>query len=186
MGGITRAKPRTPSRGSGRNPVMNRIVIRQAGPHDVATMNEIYNTVVVDSHVSFDTEPWTDDARAAWFVERTNAGFPVLVAESEGNIVGVAWSGPWRDKAAYRRSAETTVVLDPAVVGRGFGTVLLRALVDRLTEDGYHRAYAIVALPNEASVAVHKKVGYREVGVLDEAGFKNGRYISTLLLEKRC
>ncbi len=160
-------------------------VIRPATVEDSIRMNDIYNTVIVDSHVSFDTEPWTNDQRKEWLRDRVSRGYPVLVSEQSGAVVGVAWSGPWRNKAAYRSSVETTVVLNPDNVGVGIGSDLLGALVDTLAVEGFHRAYAIVALPNDASVAVHCKLGYVEVGVLDEAGFKDGRFISTMILEKQ-
>lgn len=160
-------------------------MIRLATVEDAGRMNEIYNTVIVDSHVSFDTEPWTTDQRRAWLLDRLSDGYPVLVAEQSEGVVGLAWSGPWRGKAAYRSSVETTVVLDPECVGVGIGTDLLSVLVDTLADEGFHRAYAIVALPNDASVAVHRKLGYTEIGVLDESGFKNGKFVSTMILEKR-
>ncbi len=159
--------------------------IRAATTEDVARLNAIYSQYIVDSHVSFDTVPWTDEARVAWFEERTTAGYPVLVAVDDGTVVGASWAGPWRDKVAYAASVETTIVLDPASIGRGVGSMLYRALLSELSERGIHRAYAIIALPNDASVALHRAVGYEEIGVLDEAGFKNGRYISTLLMEKK-
>lgn len=160
-------------------------VIRPATVDDAGRMNEIYNTVIVGSHVSFDTEPWTNDQRKAWLHARVSGGYPVLVAEESGTVVGVAWSGPWRDKTAYRSSVETTVVLDPDKIGIGIGADLLGVLVDTLTVEGFHRAYAIVALPNDASMAVHRKLGYIEIGTLDEAGFKDGRFVSTMILEKQ-
>ena len=70
-------------------------------------------------------------------------------------------------------------------VGRGLGTVLYQALLDELAEAGAHRAYAVVTIPNEASVRLHHKLGFRDVGVEDECGWKLGRYWSTLTLEKR-
>ena len=100
-------------------------------------------------------------------------------------VVGVAYSGPWRGKRAYARSVETTIVLDPELIGRGIGRPLYGALLDAVTAAGAHRAYAIVALPNDASIRFHHAMGFRTVGVLDEAGFKLGRWWSTELLEKR-
>ena len=161
------------------------MIIRSATSADVPTVNAIYNQYIVGTAVSFDTDPWTDAKRLAWFEQRTSAGYPILVAEEGGSIVGASWSGPWRDKAAYRPSAETTVVLAPGVGGRGVGTALYTALLDEVAEAGFHRAYAIVTLPNDASVALHEKVGFVMVGVLDEVGFKDGEYHSTMLLEKK-
>ena len=160
--------------------------IRTAGRADLAAINDIYNAYIVDSHVSFDIEPWDMARRATWW-ERYGSGgrHRVLVAEVEGSVVGVAFSGPYRHKAAYETSVETTIALDPAFVGRGIGRRLLTALLDELDAAGVHRAYSIIALPNDASVALHHQLGYRSVGVLDEVGSKLGRYWSTVMLEKR-
>ncbi|MGI9667664.1 MAG: GNAT family N-acetyltransferase, partial [Acidimicrobiia bacterium] len=91
---------------------MTDVVVRDASLADAADMNAIYNEYIVDSHVSFDTAPWTDDDRLTWLRSRMEAGYPVMVAENDA-VIGCAWSGPWRDKAAYRGSAETTIVLAP-------------------------------------------------------------------------
>ena len=160
-------------------------LIRDSTLDDADQLNEIYNQYIVDSHVSFDTTPWTQLERENWLEARFADGYPVLVMEHAGMVIGASWSGPWRTRAAYRLSAETTVVFDKRYLGGGRGTELLSALLARLRSQGFHRAYAIVALPNEASVRVHKKVGFSEVGVLDEVGHKNGDFVSTMLLENR-
>ena len=164
---------------------MSHLVIRDAEAADARRINEIYNMYIVGSHVSFDTEAWSDEVRAEWLESRVAADYPVLVAEIDGLVVGAAWAGPWRDKDAYAGSVETTVVFDSDYTGAGTGTALYSGLIDRLIEHGFHRAYAIIALPNQASVALHRKLKYREVGVLDEAGFKDGEYVSTMLLERK-
>lgn len=156
--------------------------IRHATEADLERISEIYNHYIVDSHVSFDTEAWPEERRRQWWEHYQRS---VLVAEQDGAVVGTAYAGPYRHKAAYASSVETTVVLDPAATGTGLGTALLGALIELLREQGVHRAYAIIALPNEASVAVHHKLGYREIGTLDEVGFKMGRYWSTLMMELR-
>ena len=158
-------------------------LVRPAAESDVPAINAIYNTYIVDSHVSFDTEPWSDADRLAWFERRTAAGYPVLVGERHGTVVGAAWSGPWRDKAAYRGSVETTVVLADAATGAGLGTVLLGRLLDDLVGAGFHTAIAVIALPNDASVAAHAKLGYRRVGTLSEVGHKAGRFWDTALMQ---
>jgi len=160
------------------------VVVRFANRHDAPAMTSIYNEYIVDSHVSFDTDPWTDAQRAAWLENRLSSGYPVLVAEVDGVVVGSAWSGPWRDKQAYESTVETTIVLDDAFIGRGVGTKLYARLLAVLADSGFHRAVAIVALPNDASLALHHKLGFATVGVLDEAGFKDDRYVSTMLLQR--
>lgn len=163
---------------------MTEPLVRPATREDVPAFNAIYNDYIVDSHVSFDVAPWTDDERAQWLEARLAAGYPVLVAEREGVVVGASWSGPWRDKKAYRSTVETTVVLSADATGKGVGTTLYKELMGELTTAGFHRAVAIIALPNDASIALHRKLGFTDVGVLDEAGFKDGRFISTRLMQR--
>ncbi|MGI9642392.1 MAG: GNAT family N-acetyltransferase [Acidimicrobiia bacterium] len=163
---------------------MTDVSVRTASVADVPALNAIYNEYIVDSHVSFDTEPWTDDQRVAWFDQRISDGYPIVVAMLADDVVGAAWSGPWRDKAAYRTTAETTVVLAPAHSGAGIGPMLLTELMDALAAAGFTVAIAIVALPNEGSIAVHRKLGYEEAGVLRGVGFKDGRFHDTMILQR--
>jgi phosphinothricin acetyltransferase len=100
-------------------------------------------------------------------------------------VVDAAYSSRYREKAAYRSSVETTVVVDPGYVAGGIGRQLLMTVLDAARAEGIHRAYAIITVPNEASIGLHKALGYRLVGTLDEVGFKLGRYWSTAILEKR-
>lgn len=99
-------------------------------------------------------------------------------------MIGIAIGSRFRPKEAYRTSVETTIVLDDEARGRGVGTRLLGALLAELSERGFHRAVAHIALPNEASIALHHKLGYRSVGVLTEVGYKLGRYWDVATLER--
>jgi phosphinothricin acetyltransferase len=158
-------------------------MIRDATGGDLDAINEIYNRTIVDNHVSFDTTAFDGPQRQLWWESR-EPELPCLVAEEAGRVVGVSYAGWYRPKPAYRSSAETTIVLAESVWGRGIGTGLLSALCDRLSESGFHRAIAIVALPNEGSIALHHKLGYRSVGVLTEVGTKLGSLWDTEILEK--
>ncbi len=160
--------------------------IRHATAADVPRINDIYNHYIVETHVSFDFEPWSDERRLRWFESYDRDGrHPVLVAEIDGRIVGTSYAGPYRNKEAYATSVETTVVLDHSELGKGIGRALLAALLEELATHDVHRAYAIVALPNEASIEAHQALGYRSLGVQHEVGRKFGSYWSTELLEKR-
>lgn len=109
----------------------------------------------------------------------------MLVALQEGRIAGYASSGRFRPKAAYETSVESSIYLAPGLGGRGVGTVLYRALFERLAGERVHRVLAGVTLPNPASLALHAKFGFLPVGTFDEVGFKQGRYWSVQWLEKR-
>jgi phosphinothricin acetyltransferase len=164
---------------------MSDLVVRRAVAADIPEMNAIFNEYIVGSHVSFDFEVWANQKRLEWFKERSQAGYPMFVACEDELVVGASWAGPWRPKKAYRPSVESTVVLTPGAVGRGLGTALYAKLLDSLRAKDFHRAYAIIALPNDPSIALHQRFGYREIGVLDEAGFKDGKFHSTMLMELR-
>ena len=146
-------------------------------------MNELYNLTIVDSHVSFATEPWTLEMRDRWWDNRDEE-LPALVAEEAGRVIGITYGSRYRPKPAYKSSAETTIVLDESARGRGVGTRLLGALLDELTERSFHRAIAIISMPNDASIVLHKRLGYRMVGVMSETGFKLGRYWDVAMMER--
>ena len=159
--------------------------IRNATADDLRAINDIYNGYIVGKHTSFDTEPWTLTERTAWFAKyRTPSRFELVVLELDEGVRGFASSSPFREKAAYDTSVETTVVLAESVVGRGFGKLLLGEVVGRLkSRTDLHRAYALIALPNDPSVRLHAELGYRTVGVLEEVGYKLGRFHSVQLME---
>lgn len=157
--------------------------IRDATPDDFLAINAIYNWTIVDNHVSFDTEPFDLASRQEWWHQRA-PDLSCLVAELDTEVVGVAYSSWYRPKTGYRSTRETTVAIRPDRRGRGLGEILLGELLERLHEQGAHRAVAIVALPNPASVALHHKLGYTTVGVLSEVGHKLGRYWDTMILER--
>lgn len=160
----------------------NAAVVRDATAQDLGDITRIYNWTIIDNHVSFDTEPYTDESRLAWWNAR-DPQLPCLVAELDGRVVGVTYASWYRPKLGYRTTMETTIVLDTDHLGRGLGTRLLGALLDRLAIAGVHRAVAIIAVPNDASVALHLRLGYRDVGTLTQVGTKLGRKWDTMLLE---
>lgn len=163
---------------------MNELEIRDANPDDFVRINEIYNWTIVDNHVSFDDKPYDLEGRQAWW-EGRDRDLVCLIAEEQGRVVGFSYSSRYQSKSGYRSTVETTIVVDVDHLGRGLGTGLLSALLDRLEKGGLHTAIAIVALPNDASMALHLRLGYEEVGILQEVGHKNGKYWDTMILQKR-
>jgi phosphinothricin acetyltransferase len=131
----------------------------------------------VHTTASFEVEPWTVAARHAWFAHYAPVGrHRLLVAEVDGRVEGFATSSRFRERAAYARSVETSVYCDPAAVGGGLGTALYTALFDQLADEDVHRAYAGIALPNDASEALHRRFGFHEVGTYTEVGRKFDRW----------
>ncbi len=152
--------------------------IRPARPHDLAAVAAIYNVEVEGGVGTFDTEPKAPEH----FAHRLEPGAPgdvFLVADDAGTVVGFAYSGPFRPRPAYAGTRETSIYLASAARGRGVGRALYAALLGRLDEAGVHTAMAVVALPNDASEALHRSLGFERVGVLREVGHKFGRWVDT-------
>ncbi len=163
-----------------------RIVYRMATEADQAAIVAIYNHYVVNTPITFDLDACTVESRRPWFAQfQTPGRYQLLVAEDAGSVIGYAASMPFRNKAAFDPSVETTVYLRPNATGAGLGARLYAALFDRLGREDVHRAYAGITLPNAASVALHKRFDFRLVGEFSEAGRKLGRYWDVAWYEKR-
>lgn len=161
------------------------LTIRAAVPIDLSALADLYNYYVENTPATFDIEPFTAEQRRAWFDQYTGSGpHRLLVADRNGNVVGYACSSRLRAKAAYATSVETSIYLAPEAIGEGIGTELYLALFRSLEPADVHRAYAGITLPNPVSVALHRRLGFVEVGVCREVGRKFGRYWDVLWLEK--
>lgn len=159
--------------------------VRAGRADDLPALTEIYNHYVEQTHVTFDLEPYTVETRREWFGHYAATGrHRLLVAEVTGDVVGYATSGRFRDKAAYNPSVETTVYCAPEAVGRGVGSTLYGALFEALRTEDVHCAYAGVALPNEASLALHRRFGFAEIGTFHQVGRKFGKWWDVTWLER--
>ena len=156
--------------------------VRKATPSDAAPFCAIYNHYVANTIVTFEEEAVaaTEMARR---IENTAARFPWLVAEHEGNVVGYAYATDWSSRAAYRNSVEISIYLAPDAAGRGIGSRLCEALLGELKAMGVHTVIGGVALPNEASVALHEKFGFAKTAHFHEVGRKFGRWIDVAYWE---
>jgi len=156
---------------------------------DLAALTELYNHYVRETAITFDVTPLTPDERRPWLLSHPEDGpHRLLVAREAGSpekILGYATSGPFRPKAAYATSVETSVYLAPDAGGRGIGTLLYKQLFEALEGEDVHRAYAGIALPNEASIRLHRRFGFEEIGVYGEVGRKFGAYHDVAWFEKR-
>lgn len=160
--------------------------IRPAFAEDVPRLLEIYNHYVEHTHVTFDLDPISLEARVRWLEGFAETGpHRLFVAEASSGPIGYASSGVYRTKPAYARSVETSVYLAPDAVGTGVGTALYGHLLEALgKEPRVHRAYGGVALPNEASVALHQRCGFKRIATYSEVGFKFGRYWDVTWFER--
>ena len=160
--------------------------IRPAERRDLPELVRIYNHSVTHTHITFDTRAFALEQRRPWFEGFSESGpHQLLVAELDDQPIGDASSRKFRGKPAYDQSVETTIYLDPAFVGRGFGHRLYGALLDSLrTQESVHRAYGGIALPNPGSIALHERFGFGLVGTFCEVGFKFGKYWDVSWYEK--
>ena len=150
--------------------------IRLATEADAEKMLEIYSPVVRDTVISFEEEaPSIDDFRRR--IRSVLQIMPWLVCQIGNDVAGYAYSTPFRTRAGYRWTAELTVYVHPAYHRRGVGRALYSSLLRCLALQGYRTAIAIIALPNPASEGLHEAMGFRRTGVLENIGYKHGRWV---------
>lgn len=156
---------------------MNQISIRRAEQRDLPALLAIYNHYVVHTHVTFDLEPRTLKQRQEWFDSFADTGrYQCFVAVKGGAAIGWACSMKFKDKAAYETSVETSIYLAPGESDQGHGTRLYETLFEALKGADVHRLFGGIAQPNDASVLLHLKVGFRHVGTYTQVGRKFDRY----------
>jgi len=156
---------------------MSEVLIRRAAERDLQALLDIYNHYVTTAHCTFDVEPRTLAQRRDWLMRFGERGrHQCFVAERNGMTIGWSCSVAFKDRAAYDTSVETSVYLAPGAQGQGLGRRLYEALFAALAGEDVHRAFAGIAQPNEPSVALHLRMGFRHVGTYREVGRKFGRY----------
>jgi phosphinothricin acetyltransferase len=159
--------------------------IRRAREVDVPALLDIYNYYVANTHITFDLEPRTLAERTVWFSQFDADGrYQCFVAEEDGQVIGWASSSRFKDRAAYDTSVETSVYLAPADTGRGIGRRVYETLFTALAREDVHRAYGAIATPNETSIALHGKMGFRRAAAYREVGRKFGRFWDVEVYER--
>lgn len=165
---------------------MSTVRVREGTTADLPAVAAIYTHYVLRTTTTFNTQVRTPREWQDRFDALVTAGpYSLDVAEVEGVVAGYVETQPFRPKPAYARSVELSVYVAPDATGAGVGGALYTAVLDRLArDDRFHRAYAIVALPNPSSVAFHERHGFRLRGTLTEAGHKFGRYLDVAYYER--
>ncbi|MFD4422784.1 GNAT family N-acetyltransferase [Agromyces sp. NPDC058484] len=160
--------------------------IRQARQGDLPAVREIYNHYVANSTVTFDEDAMTLREWKSKFAYLQKLGMPFLVAESpSGQLLGYALVSPWRQKRAYRFTVESSIYLGPAATGKGLGRALLGELIARSKAAGLKEMIAVIADQGaDASIALHERFGFVEIGRMGRVGFKFDRWLGTVLLQK--
>jgi L-amino acid N-acyltransferase YncA/catechol 2,3-dioxygenase-like lactoylglutathione lyase family enzyme len=159
--------------------------VRPAAPADAEAVARIYAPYVTGSVVSFEEAPPGPAEIARRMADVTECGLPYLVAEAAGAVVGFGYCAPYRPRAAYRFAVEDSVYVAPAARGRGAGRALLEELLARCAEAGVRQVIAVIADSGDpASVALHRRLGFVDAGRLTAVGFKHGRWIDTIRLQR--
>ncbi|SIR70330.1 GNAT family N-acetyltransferase [Microbacterium sp. RURRCA19A] len=160
--------------------------IRPATEGDIPDIREIYNYYVRNSVVTFDEKPWSIAKWREKYTKLKQIDLPFLVAQApSGQILGYALVQPWQSKSAYRYTVENSIYLGQAASGKGLGRALLEALIDACAQKGIREMVAAISDKGaEASIALHEKLGFTEVGRMGRVGFKFGRWLGVVYLQK--
>ena len=151
--------------------------IRPATPTDAAPIAAIYNHFIRETIITFEEEEIDAAGIEQRLAETSDAGLPWLVAERDGAVLGYCYASKWKGRCAYRHSVEITVYLHPEAAGQGLGTLLYEELLNELKRLGMHAVIGGIALPNDASIALHEKIGMKKVAHFEQVGFKFGKWI---------
>ena len=163
---------------------MGELSIRLASADDLPAINDIYNDYVLRSTCTYQTEPETMEARRAWFAAHGER-HPVTVAvDGAGEVVGWGSLSPYHRRAAYGRTVENSVYVRPEQHRRGIGRALLADLIERAAAAGHHTIIAGIDAEQEPSVALHAALGFERVALLKEVGFKFGRWLHVIYMQR--
>ncbi len=152
-------------------------LIRAAKPTDADAIAAIYNHYITNTVITFEVDEVTSTEMARRIAEIQSGSFPWLVAQWNGQVVGYAYAGKWHSRHAYRFAAEMTVYLAPDRWRQGVGSRLYQQVMEMLAAMKIHTVIGGIALPNDASVALHEKLGFRKAAHYHEVGFKFDRWI---------
>ncbi len=161
--------------------------LRPATSSDIDAIAEIYAHAVRHGTASYELEPPTRDEMAARFAALTGPGYPYLVAaDAGGGVVGYAYAGPFRPRPAYRFIVEDSVYIAPDRQGHGLGRLLLAGLVEACETLGFRQILAVIGdgSPDSASVRLHAALGFRMAGTLQGSGYKHGRWLDTVIMQR--
>lgn len=161
------------------------ITFRPAAAGDAEALASIYAHYVLTHTATFELEPPGPDEMERRRAAVAGAGLPYLVAEAAGRVVGYGYAGPYRLRPAYRFTVEDSIYLHPEWAGRGIGRALLARLIAESEARGFRQMVAVIGdSANAASVRLHAGLGFIEVGVLRDVGFKFGRWLDTVLMQR--
>ena len=157
--------------------------IRSAALADTADILQIYSPYITNTVITFETEvPSVEEFRAR--IEAIKSKYPYFVCEVDGKIRGYAYASRHGERSAYRYSVDVSIYVDLNYQHRGIGKALYLQLFETLKSYDFYTAYASITLPNEKSICLHKAFGFHEVGICHNVGYKSGRWLDVIWLEK--
>jgi L-amino acid N-acyltransferase YncA len=160
-------------------------IVCPAAPADLEAVAGIYAHYVTGTVITFEERPPTVADWRQRLDDLSGRGLPFLVAKIGDDVVGYAYAGPWRPKPAYRHTVENSVYLAPERTGRGLGRALLEGLLDECGRAGVRQVVAVIAdTGSDASAALHRRLGFTQVGRLTGVGHKHGRWVDTILMQR--
>jgi phosphinothricin acetyltransferase len=160
------------------------IAIRPASKTDAEAIAAIYRYHVLNGTASYEIEPPSVDDTKEKIESLGERGWPFLVAEESGKVVGYAYATQFRDRAAYRFACEDSIYVAFDKAREGIGRALLETLMERSSEFGFRTMVAVVGGAEPASIALHERCGFVEVGRLSRVGFKLGRWLDSVYLQR--
>lgn len=156
--------------------------IRKAILSDAQAIADIYNEAIQNTTATFDTELKSVANREEWLNQHSDK-YPVIVAESEGNVIGFASMTRWSDRAAYDDTAEISIYITPSYHNKGIGKQLMQAIIEAGKQGGLHCILSRITQGNEKSIYLHQHFGFRTVGVMQEVGKKFGNILDVTLMQ---
>ena len=163
---------------------MGEISIRPVAPGDATAIAGIYAYHVLNGTASFDTVPPDEQFWMTKIASITSHGWPFLVAEQDGKLAGYCYAAQIRERPAYAPCCEDSIYVHPDSTGTGVGSILLAALVEAARGSGFRQMVAVIGDGVAGSVALHRKLGFVEVGRLKDVGFKFGRYLDSVYMQR--
>jgi phosphinothricin acetyltransferase len=161
------------------------MLIRAAQPQDLAVITAIYDHAVRHGTASFELEPPDAGEMTRRYETLRRGGYPYLVAEIDGELLGYAYAGPYRARPAYHWSVEDSIYIAPQSHRRGIGRALIERLIAEADAAGFRQMIAVIGdSANAGSIELHRRAGFRMVGTFDNVGFKFGRWLDSVLMQR--
>ena len=160
------------------------VTVRNATPADIPAITRIYRQAVLEGTATFELDP-PDEAEMKQRMEGLlHGGFPYIVAEDGGAILGYAYAGPYRLRPAYRFTVEDSIYISPSAHRRGLGRLLLKELIVQSEQRGFRQMVAVIGdSENHGSVGLHAALGFRMTGTFDDVGYKFGRWLDSVMMQ---